>query len=349
MNDNTFIIETMKKNTKTNRLFEYCDTLPDCCQSFLLETGTETANTTRLAYARELSWFFDYLISYSPDFCDLKKKDIELKDIKKITSQDISRYLTIYKDEGHKERTIARKRAALSSFFGYLTKNKQIDYNPVLASVRVKIHQSDEVIHIDMDEQIKLLKSVFSGDDLDPKKQKYHNRYKERDYALLLLLLDTGIRVSELNQINVGDVDFEDCSVIILRKGGNTQTVYFSNETKEAIEDYLSVRKEKDFAITNSDPLFVTLKGDRLSIRAIEELVKKYTSSSLPGIGNKLSPHKMRASFAMAFYEEEKDILALQRKLGHKNLTATNIYAKATDKKMKETRSVLEKKRASLQ
>ena len=159
------------------------------------------------------------------------------------------------------------------------------------------------------------------------------------------MLLDTGMRVSELNRINIEDVDFEDCSVVIVRKGGNIQTIYFSDETKGALNDYLEERTAKLHVLAKQDPLFTTLKNERLSIRAIENLVKKYTTSSLPGIGNKLSPHKMRASFAMAYYEEEKDILALQRKLGHKNLAATNIYAKATDTKMKETRSVLENMR----
>lgn len=335
------------KQTTTNaeKIIKYCDILPECCHSFLLETGTEIAPSSRLAYARELSAFFDYLILSSPIFCELKKEDFTINEIKKITSQDISRYLTAFKDRGQMERTIARKRAALSSFFGYLTKHKLIDYNPVLAAVKVKIHQSDEVIHIDIDEQLKLLNSVDTGANLDSKKQKYHNRYKLRDYALLLMLLDTGMRVSELNRINIEDVDFEDCSVVIIRKGGNIQTIYFSDETKDALNAYLEERTIKLHVLAKQDPLFATLKNERLSIRAIENLVKKYTSSSLPGIGNKLSPHKMRASFAMAYYEEEKDILALQRKLGHKNLAATNIYAKATDTKMKETRSVLENMR----
>ncbi len=339
----------MSDLSNTNKILEYCDRLPDCCQSFLLETGAETASTTRLAYARELSWFFEYMISFSPVFCDLKLNEIELKEIRQIVPSDVSRYITFSLDHGNTKRTVARKRAALSSFFSYLERNKLINFNPVLAAQKVKIKQSDSVLHIDINDQLKLLNSVDSGSNLDTKKQKYHDRYRERDYALLLLLLDTGIRVSELNQLNIEDVDLDDCSMVIVRKGGDTATVYFSDETRQALDNYIELRRSFDFALLGSDPLFTTLKGSRLCVRAIEKMVKKYTESSLPGIGAKLSPHKMRASFAMAFYEEEKDILALQRKLGHKNLAATNIYAKATDKKMQETRSVLEKKRAEIQ
>ncbi len=333
-------------DSQTSKLMGLCALLPDCCSSFLLETGTQTAKSTRLAYARELIWFFDYLISYNPDFCDLDKPEITLEDIRKITSQDISRYLTIYKDKGKAERTVARKRAALSSFFEYLTVNRQIDHNPVSAAVRVKIHQSDEVLYLNIDEQLSLLSSVDNGASLDDKKRVYHDRYRVRDYSLVLLLLDTGMRVSELNGINIADMDLDGCSVIVTRKGGNRQTLYFSDETRDSVQEYLDERKVRGDALTGTEPLFVTLKGNRLTVRAIEKLVKKYTASAIPGKGQLLSPHKMRSSFAMEDYRAEKDILALQRKMGHKSLAATNIYAKATDQEMQATRSILSERRA---
>lgn len=328
-------------NNDSKNLISFCDILPECCESFLLETGTEMALSTRIAYARELNWFFDYLIEYTPYFSVLKKRDITINDIKEITSQDISRYLTVYRDLGKKDRTVARKRASLSRFFNYLTNNRLIPFNPVLASVKVKIHQSDEVIHLNIEEQNEFIDAIYNGDTLDDNKKKYHDRFRVRDYALILLLLDTGMRVSELHGIDIQDIDFDNCSVIVTRKGGNIQTIYFSDETKYALLDYIENKRLKFPYISAADPLFTTLKGERLSIRAIEVLVKKYATATLSGKGQNISPHKMRSSFAMAFYGETKDILALQRKLGHKNITATNIYAKATDKKMQETRNIL--------
>ncbi len=330
---------------QTNKILSFCKELPDCCQSFLLETGTETAKSTRLAYARELDYFFDYMIYSSPVFCDITKTDITREMVAKISSQDISRYLTYCKDQGMKERTVARKRAALSSFFAYLTANRIIEFNPVNAAVRVKIHQSDEVLHLDIEEQIVLLDAVSSGEMLSGRRQKYHERYKSRDYSLILLLLDTGMRVSELQGAGLGDLDIDKCLIMVTRKGGDRQTLYFSNETAEALSEYLCERNSKG-PTSVTDPLFTSLKGERLTIRAIENIVKKYSVTAIPGKGANLSPHKMRSSFAMGYYEAERDILALQRKLGHKSLAATNIYAKATDKKMKETRSVMEAARA---
>ncbi len=332
---------------ETSKILELCDTLPDCCQSFLMETDLNTENSTRIAYARELGYFFDYLIYASPDFCDKTKSDILISDIKKITSQDVSRYLATGKGRGLKARSLARKRASLSSFFAYLTNNRLIDYNPVLAAPNIKIPQDDTVLHLNMDEQINLLKAVDYGDTLDDKKKKYHERFRVRDYALILLLLDTGLRVSELRGIDIADIDFDNCSVMVTRKGNKHQNVYFSNESSDALSQYIEERKTRG-PVGITDPLFVSLKGDRLTVRAIEKLVKKYTSSAIPGAGTKLSPHKMRSSFAMEFYRAEKDILALQKKLGHKSIAATNIYAKATDETMKETRSVLENSRKLL-
>ncbi|MCR5250934.1 MAG: tyrosine-type recombinase/integrase [Lachnospiraceae bacterium] len=335
----------LEKENLTKKIMAFCDKLPEFCSPFLLETGTEMANTTRLAYAHELDWFFEYLVNYKPDFCDMNPVDISLEEFKKVNSQDISRYLTIIRDQGRAERTVARKRAALSRFFNYLTANRLLPFNPVTAAVKVKIHQSDEVLHLDMQEQVRFLDAVDSGDGLTKRQLKHHERYRVRDVALITLLLDTGMRVSELHAIDIADLDMDACSVMIVRKGGNMQTIYFSDETRDLIREYLKQREVSNNKLDKKSPLFVTNGEKRLSIRAIEVLVKKYAMSSIPGKGSKISPHKMRSSFAMEFYAEEKDILALQRKLGHKNITATNIYAKATDKKMRETRSVLSEKR----
>ncbi len=333
-----------KKKTDSEKLIRLCGELPDICQSFLLETGTEMALSTRLAYARELKWFFEFLESYSPKFCDTRIIDVSVDQIRTITSQDISRYLTLYKDKGHGERTLARKRASLSRFFTYLSDNRIISFNPVAAAVKVKIHQSDEVIHLDFDEQNRLLDTVEDGQGLTKDQLKYHDRYRLRDTALITLLLDTGMRVSEVHGISLKDIDFDNRSVLITRKGGNLQTIYFADDVADLLQEYIAQRQSQQELSPNA-PLFVTAREERLSIRAIQVLVKKYTSAAIPGKGVKLSPHKMRSSFAMGFYEETKDILALQRKLGHKNLSATNIYAKATDKQMKETRSVVSERR----
>ena len=196
-----------------------------------------------------------------------------------------------------------------------------------------------------MDEQLSLLHNVETGDGLTENQIKRHDRYKSRDYAIILLFLDTGMRISELQRINICDIDLDKSSVIITRKGGNEQTIYFSDETRDVLREFIDQKFVKYPELSINEPLFTTTKGNRLTVRAIEKIVNKYTETIAPGRG--ISPHKLRSSFAMEFYRSEKDILMLQRKLGHKNLQTTNIYAKATDEDMANTRSVLSDRRAS--
>jgi site-specific recombinase XerD len=196
-----------------------------------------------------------------------------------------------------------------------------------------------------MEEQEKLLQTVNYGSGLDDKKMKYHGRYQKRDLALIMLLLDTGMRVSELHGIDLKDLDLDNCSVIVTRKGGNVATLYYSDEVRNLLQDYIDERKSKFPHIGAEEPLFVTLQGNRLAVRSIETLVKKYAVTALPGKGYLISPHKMRSSFAMELYGETRDILLLQKKLGHTNITATNIYAKASNKDMEDSRNILQQKR----
>ena len=335
-----------KTNPQTQKLFHYCSKLPDLAESFLLETGTERAISTRLQYGLELTKFFEYLESYSPIFCDVAPKEITSDMLGEISSQDISRYLTIFKDSGMAERSLARKRAAISSFFTYLVNNKKIEYNPVAAATKVKVHEKDHVEYLNMEEQLQLLETAESGAGLDKRKIKYHGKYEKRDYAIILLFLDTGLRVSELHKLNISDVDFEGNVLYVIRKGGNTQRVFFSDDAGNALRSYYDERLEKENELTGDMPFFVTLKGNRLAIRSIQELVKKYTRAAAVGRPGGLSPHKMRASFAMESYAIDHDLLALQRAMGHSSITTTNIYAKATEKVMEERRNNLAEARA---
>lgn len=333
-----------RANSKTEILADLVNKLPSFCYSFLLNTSLELSITTRMAYARDLLHFFNYLI-YTDYFSNKHSLASELSftDLKEVDSMCISSYLSAYYDTGCSKKTVSRKRSSLSSFFNYMLLNKRIDSNPVNASTKVIIPSNDNFVFLTVDEQNVLLSAISTGSTLTKTQKPYHAKYALRDLSIVLLFLDTGMRVSELHGININDVDFDECSVVVLRKGGSLQTLYFSDDTRDALNKYLSARINKEY-FSLSDPLFVTAKGDRLSVRAIQMMISKYATSSLPQKRH-ISPHKMRSSFAMTYYEATKDILALQKKLNHKHLSTTNIYAKATDKKMFDTRSVTSKMR----
>ncbi len=312
--------------------------LPPVCADYLLNTATEKAISSRIEYARELMRFCIYLGGQIDRFKGRDATAYDLDDFRSIMPQDVSRYLNLYKNEDHAERTIARKRASLSSFYKYLVNNKLAEFNPVLGAANVKIHKSDNVIHLTVDEQNTLLSCIAMGTGLSPAALKRHEQHKKRDLALVTLLLDTGMRVSEIQQADIKDLNLESFYIIVTRKGGNHQTIYYSNEAAEYIQEYLKERYST--GATENDPIFISNQGSRMTVRTIENMVKNYAVTALPGKGQLISPHKLRSSFAMGFYEATgNDILMLQKALGHKDLQATNIYAKATEKKMQEARN----------
>lgn len=336
-----------EKTTETLRFRTIADELPEFCDGFLWSGLSENTMTTRIAYARDIKSFLEFAIVNYPYFCDKKLKKLELTDIEQITSDDINIYLSSLKDNDVKEKARARKKSAISGLYKYIVNTQhKLEFNPVAGANKVRLPEKDFVIYLKREEQEVLLNTVINGTGLTKHQQAFHERYKKRDLAIVFLFLDTGLRVSELNSINVQDIDFKDCSVVVRRKGRNRlQMIYFSDESCALLSDYLNERQCLRIATNPSDPLFVTLKGERLSVREIQEMVKKYVTAALPDKASQISPHKLRSSFAMEFYMNApieiggKDILTLQKRMGHKSIVATNIYAKAADAEVKNSRN----------
>lgn len=315
--------------------------LPDCCTDFLTKTGMSKSLTTRITYAYSLIAFFEYLTSYHKDFCDYELKQFDYKDLEIITSEDIDNYITKI-SEKHSRKTTHLRKVTLSSFYNYLINKEKVTKNPTLKANPVRIEKSDKVIYLENDEQEKLLNDIYTGSSLAENKKKYHDKYKLRDYCIISFILDTGLRVSEVNRANIDNLNFDNHYLSILRKGNKYQDAYFSDNVESLLKEYLLSRgiDINCLYLYKDEPLFVTNKGERLSIRAIQVMVKKYTESSLPAKGKQISVHKLRSSCAMSFYKEtDGDILALQKKLNHASITTTNIYAKASDEQMKELRN----------
>ncbi len=332
----------LEKKRDSSVLIELLNQLPDFCQDYFIGRKNERALSTRIGYARDLSHFIDWMIANHREFCrfDGKKTQIRPSDFSLITATDIDKFIEIYSDE-HSIRATARTRSAISSFYKYLTDTlRAVDYNPVSGAQKIKIPEKDYVIFLTSDEQEKLLNTIRFGAGLTPREQTWHKHYEKRDLAMIFLFLDTGMRVSEINGIDNGDLDLNECSVVVTRKGGKQSKIYFSDESAEYIQDYLDEKQiTSPLFCGPKEPLFITLKGSRLAIRQIQEIVPKYVAAALPEKAGTISPHKLRSSFAMEFYRVEKDILALQQRMGHTSLNTTNIYAKAFESVSHRTRN----------
>ena len=334
-----------KEKENTIKIREQISTLPTFCKDFFRSIEPRTTSKTRLAYCYDLHVFFLFLKKSNPE---LKNRNIELFDLDNITFKDIEEYmeyLKYYKDDEGNEITnsvsgIKRKVATLRSFYKYYYNNDLIKTNPA-AKVSLPKLRDKEIIRLDVNEVADFLDLVESGEKLTKKQQKYHNKTKVRDLAILSLLLGTGIRVSECVGINLNDVDLKNTAIKIKRKGGKEAIIYFSDEVSKCISEYISERK-KNIIIDekNENALFLSLQNKRITTRQVEKIVKKYAEGVTPL--KHITPHKLRSTFGTNLYQETDDIYLVASVLGHNDVNTTKKhYAAIEDRKKRNARNIV--------
>lgn len=315
--------------------------LPDFCFEYFRGIEPTTAERTRLGYAYDLKIFFQYLTEYIPAFQGKTMHDLTLEDLNLVGVQDIERfleYLTYYEKETSEgeltemqngENGKARKIAAVRSLFKYFYKKQKIQGNPAMLVDTPKIHEKN-IIRLEVDEVARLLDEVDSGEKLTSRQQIYHKYTHTRDLALITLLLGTGMRVSECVGLNLSDIDSSINGLKITRKGGNEAVLYFGREVEEALKLYLEERKHIIPQSGHEDALFLSMQKRRLTVRAVENIVKKY--ASVVTRMKKISPHKLRSTYGTALYSETGDIYLVADVLGHKDVNTTRRhYAQMED------------------
>ncbi len=328
---------------RTVQIREICRELPQACGDFLRSIAVTSRTLTRLAYAIDLRTFFFFLHEERLFF---SRKPVILltdEDLTQLTQADLTaytEYLSYYfKDPEsslpnkvimNHELSIKRKLCSIRSFYDYLFKNKRIASNVTELVPLPKIHEKP-IIRLSRDEMIHILSQAQSGESLTKSQQKYQKITAKRDYALLLLFLGTGIRVSECVGINLEDVDFENNAFLVTRKGGNQVVLYFPPEVAEAMADYLAEREQIEPLPGHENAFFLSLQRRRISQRAVQNLVKKYASVAIP-LKPKISPHKLRSTYATNLYQETGDIYLVADVLGHTSVDTTRKhYADMSD------------------
>lgn len=221
-----------------------------------------------------------------------------------------------------------RKTASIRSFYKFFYRKQQIRNNTASLLNLPKKHEQ-AIIRLEVDEIAKLLDSVENGDKLTRSQQKYHNKTKTRDLAILTLLLGTGIRVSECVGLDITDLDFDTNGMKIHRKGGTEVILYFGDEVAEALLDYLDERELITAREGSEDALFLSMQRNRISVRAVENLVKKY-SRTVTTLKN-ITPHKLRSTYGTQLYRETGDIYLVADVLGHKDVNTTRKHYAAIE------------------
>lgn len=320
--------------------------LPSFCKDFFRGIESTTSSRTRIAYAYDLGVFFEFLANSNPSF---KKEPITktkvdiLDDITALDVEEYLEYLNYYESEGkeyiNRENGKKRKLASLRSFYNYYYKKQQIKTNPASLVSVPKLHEK-EIVRLDPDEVALLLDEVENPENLTKSQKKYHSKTKTRDLALMTLLLGTGIRVSECVGLDIDDVDFNNNGIKIRRKGGYEVIIYFGQEVRQALMDYLEERKGLIPGQGHNNALFLSIQMKRLGVRSVENLVKKY-SSAVTKLKT-ITPHKLRSTYGTSLYRETGDIYLVADVLGHKDVNTTKKhYAAIEDSRRRSAANVV--------
>ena len=317
------------------KLRKRLEKLPAFCKTFFIGIEPTTASRTRIAYAYDLGCFFEYLHDNNPICAQMEVRDIPLSIMEELTPMDIEEYLSYlkyYEKDGieytNDERGIKRKLASLRTFFRYFYKNELIKEDPAIKVDMPKIHDKN-IVRLDVDEVALLLDEVESGGSLTERQQKFHDKTKTRDLAIMTLLLGTGIRVSECVGLDMDDVDFKNNGIKIHRKGGAEVVVYFGEEVRKALINYYVERQKITAADGSINALFLSLQNKRITVRTVENLVKKY--AKLVTTLKNITPHKLRSTYGTNLYRESGDIYLVADVLGHKDVNTTRKHYAAID------------------
>ncbi len=325
---------------------EICRELPQACSDFLRGIALTTGTFTRLAYAIDLRTFFHYLHAERVAFADKKLTLWDDDDLARVSRSDLTaytEYLTYYfrsEDESssdlpqkalvNHDLAIKRKLCSIRSLYDYLFKSGRIATNVTLLVELPKIHEKP-ILRLDQQEMTRLLYQAETGEDMTKGQKRFQQKTAKRDFALLSLFLGTGIRVSECVGINLSDVDMENNAFLVTRKGGNQVVLYFPPEVADALSEYMEERKQIEPLPGHEDALFLSLQRRRITQRAIQKLVKKYAAVAAP-LKPKISPHKLRSTFATNLYNATGDIYLVADVLGHSSVDTTRKhYADMTD------------------
>ncbi|MDR7869967.1 MAG: tyrosine recombinase XerC [Tissierellaceae bacterium] len=294
-----------------------------------METIRGTSPNTVKEYYYDLITFFKYIkIRYKLVPSDLEFEEIEIDDIdldliKKINIQDLHAYISfVDKNRGNGNNTKSRKVSSLRSFFKYLYSTiSLLDKNPAESLEGPKTNQRHPV-YLTLEQSETLLNKILEN----PSEE-----YRKRDYAIIMLFLNCGMRLSELASINISKIKNDTLAVI--GKGNKERTIYLNEACQDAINDYLEVRP-KD--VNDPDALFISKRKNRISNRAIQHMVEKYFKKI--GLDTSVySTHKLRHTAATLMYKHGNvDIRALQEILGHESVSTTQIYTHLDDERLRD-------------
>ena len=299
-------------------------------------TGVEgKSEKTVCEYLLDLRTFFRYMIMTEDDLClsieELEKisiKHLSLNDVNRVDTQLIVNFLAYARNDRHNNSTTRnRKLSAIKSFFKHVHNKKHfIDRNP---AAEIDGIQKSKTLskYLTIDEAVNLLHAVNMDQE---------SKTRQRDYSIIALFLNTGMRLSELVGLNLESFDPEVTTVKVLGKGSKERIIYLNNAARDAVISYLKIRLDPRYIVTSSHAFFLSARQQRISPKTVQWMVNKYLE--MAGLGAKgYSVHKLRHTAATLMYQSGKvDIRVLKDILGHEQLNTTQIYTHLVSKNLED-------------
>ena len=333
---------------KENDIFLQCEAiereLPRFLRGFYAYLRSNVLPNTRLAYLHDIKFFMQYLIEET-DLTDAEDTSkIKLEDLQEVQAVDVNMFIDYcrrYKVETEKNiymyentnKTLARKKSSISVLFKYLYRDGFVEKNITdgFDPIRVPRPGEKEIKALQDDEVMIMLDAVSSGQGLTDKELTYWEKTKLRDKAILILFLTYGLRLSELQQLNISSFNFNRGEFIVYRKRGKESLMPLNKSATAVIHDYIDNERPNEDKIPDEhkDALFLSLQCKRMTERQIRELVKKYTSIALHTTRRAgYSPHKLRATAATSLIGRGNSIFDVAALLDHEQVTTTQLYAR---------------------
>lgn len=311
----------MGENRETQKLMELCGRLPEVNQTYIFNLAKST--TTKIIYAYELIRFNDYLAEKKV----IPETGITYKTYSMISYDDIMEYFRMIIRKGNEYSTVQRARTALNGWFHALNDIQAVSGNPVCPGKTLERlfwemtgkEPKDREKKKAAPDMADFLDVIENGTGLSGFQKKHHEKHRFRNMAIVSLILNTGIRISELNALNIEDYDRNFAQLYIQKREVN-----INRDTKENLEQYIDQERAVLAEADGSSPLFVTSDGKRLAVRSIQSILKKY--SAVADNTQVISAEKLREISAEEYYRKTGDIQGLKERLGVKSIAAVEKY-----------------------
>lgn len=325
MKNSNYYVQRNNSNINTiERLLN--EELPPFCYDYFVAIESQTSTLTRLNYAHDLKIFF-YYVEQRVFRGKKSVREMTIVDLESITDTDIEYFLGflshyVYNGREHNcsERAKARKLSSIRALCKHFFNKGMISADNSAKVATPKLHEKP-IIRLEQDEVYDIIDVAESGSGLSPHQMAYHEKNKMRDSAILMLFLGTGIRISELVGLNNEDINFENNSFIVTRKGGNRAILFFDADVAAALLRYIEQKEQQPVSREDSNALFLSNQNRRITVRAVENIVHKYAKIVSP-LKN-ISPHKLRSTYGTQLYRATGDIYIVADILGHKDVNTT--------------------------